>query len=394
MNRVFQFAVAVALCAATGLPVRASDAVQTTGQVFQSDGKTPLANATVAIVDEKGKVIANAKTDVDGRYTLHVPRGAFHLPEHKGGNFLGGVGKALSTVAQVAAPLAAGLAGGGAAAGLAESALSHVAGAAHPPGAVIATPEDAVRHIPQASRDRIHQQGISDSMLAQALKQGPLDLLNNFGKSRDEFVDNPPDPKSPGALTIRVSRTDYSELDNVNQVYWMQDVREEEKGKDRKITAATLDPILLSKPDEGKVSRIDRKRMQFSAGTPTPTLIEFGQKLSVKARFSVPDEQKSEIVVIARNSKSGEIYELTPSADGIYAAEIEVDKRFQKDEQTISILAYRSDAEKPGRSKKVEEALEHAGHWKLDKAYEYNPLLVASRNRLDLRLTVVEATKP
>jgi hypothetical protein len=50
MNRVFQFAAVVALCTATGLPVRASDAVQTTGQVFQSDGKTPLANATVAIV--------------------------------------------------------------------------------------------------------------------------------------------------------------------------------------------------------------------------------------------------------------------------------------------------------------------------------------------------------
>src|SRR5205085_9310548 len=131
-----------------------------------------------------------------------------------------------------------------------------------------------------------------------------------------------------------------------------------------------------------KPSRINRKLMMLSDGTVQPTPVELGQKVNIRVNLTVPDELKSDVVVVAHNSKSGELYELRPGENGLFSSDIEVDKTFQKDEQTLSILAYYCETGKPGRSKRLEDGINGAGLWKLDKTYEYNPLLAARRNRL------------
>lgn len=391
-------------------PVKADD-VKTSGRVFQLDGVTPLADATIAITDDKGKVIAQSKSDTDGRYTLTVPRGAFHLPEHKGGNFLGGAAKFVGTAASIVLPTAAGVAGGGAASGVASQIVGKAAGGGKSDEANKAMAEaQAMAFIKMTGKK------VDTKMFSRVIHEGPqsvlADLSNKTGlngltgltgkaSSTDLFVDNPPDPKAPGVLAMRVSLSGYSDLNTVAQIHYLHEEGNSDVSKGKKSWSSTLDTVLLCKTDEGKPSRINRKLMILSDGAVQPRLVEIGQKLTVTAKLTVPDELKTDVIVVARNSKSGELYELKPGDNGLYSAEIEVDKTLQKpgtgpsgDEQTFSILAYFSEKGTPGRSKRIEDAINGAGLWKPDKTYEYNPLLAASRNRLDLRLTVVDPAKP
>jgi hypothetical protein len=98
-------------------------------------------------------------------------------------------------------------------------------------------------------------------------------------------------------------------------------------------------------------------------------------------------------VVVARNNKTGEMYELERLEQGLYGAEIAIDKRFPKNDQTFTILAYAEQDERPGRSKKVEESLVGQGYFKPDKPFLYNPLMLVSRNRAEVVLTVVEPSR-
>ncbi len=57
------------------------DAVQASGRVLASDGKTPVEGATIAVYDEKANAVAHAKTGPDGRYTMDIPKGVLHMPD-------------------------------------------------------------------------------------------------------------------------------------------------------------------------------------------------------------------------------------------------------------------------------------------------------------------------
>src|SRR5205807_64831 len=146
-------------------------------------------------------------------------------------------------------------------------------------------------------------------LMSRVIHEGPESVLNGLlggsgGAPGEAFVDNPPDPKAPGALGIRVSLSGYSDLNTVTQIHYLREEMNSDGGKEKKSWVSTLDPILLCKVDEGKPSRINRTLLMLSDGSVQPTLVEIGQKLTIKAKLLVPDELKSDIVVIARNSKS------------------------------------------------------------------------------------------
>lgn len=66
---------------------------------------------------------------------------------------------------------------------------------------------------------------------------------------------------------------------------------------------------------------------------------------------------------------------------------------FHYKDQLISVAAYVRKSEKPVRDEKAEHALESVEIWKLDRSYLYNPLLLASRNRADVLLTVIKPSR-
>ena len=95
-------------------------------------------------------------------------------------------------------------------------------------------------------------------------------------------------------------------------------------------------------------------------------------------------------VVIARNSRTGQIWEMQPEGGGEYSVTVMIDKRFPRDDQVISIIAYPERLDKPGRRGEVESAIDKSGLWDLKRYYVYNPLVVVSRDRGDVVLTVLE----
>jgi hypothetical protein len=82
--------------------------------------------------------------------------------------------------------------------------------------------------------------------------------------------------------------------------------------------------------------------------------------------------------------------ELAPVGENRYRGELHVDKKAPRHDQVITILAYAEQPDQPGRSKGVERAILKAGLFNPEKSFVYNPLLVVSRNRAEVTLTVVD----
>src|SRR5205823_10295244 len=126
-------------------------------------------------------------------------------------------------------------------------------------------------------------------------------------------------------------------------------------------SVAWMDPIWLSKEGEKEPSRIVRGYFALANPHAAPAIVELGQNVTISVWLPMPAEPKVNVVVIARNEKTHEIFELQPAERGIFQSEIPVDKRFTKNDQTISILAYAADSERGGRSRKAEDAIAGAG---------------------------------
>lgn len=404
----------------TSTPAHAEDVVQATGRVYTADAKQPLAHALVAIYDDKNNVIAHAKTDADGRYVVSVPRSALHLPGvRKGNGFFKQLGRGIKAVAGVAlstvsavAPLALG----------GTEALAVLGGL------------DGLRSLagPKSNGNAVAQTLHENSGLVAKLMAGTLtrdeeeDLINDGvppqvieklrNASRGQatgVTDNAPDPNAPGALHMRVSLPGYRDLQSVGQIYWAQEETLSANGKTTKRLAAWLDPIHLAPISvagaavllDAASSRVSRSYFRFEEARVEPSIVERGQTATVSVRLQTPPEPDNlPFLVVGRiingRGERSVLFELKPTSEpGTYRGAFVIDRSFAKNDQTICILAYpvpRSGS--PGqRSKSAEEALDRAGVWRLDQPFDWNPLVVASRNRAELRLTVVEpvaATRP
>lgn len=376
-------AFALALLALTSAPslVRAEDMVNVNGRVYADDGKTPLADANVAVVNAKNKIVVEGKTDAEGKYTLPIPRKYLHLPGAKrGGNFFSGlVGGLLEETIGMINPVA----------GMGYELAKSLAGTMQRSGASEAD-------IARMSGGRVTQEDGTRLLAAGARKQDVEKMLKYSAENFDVDGSFIPPLNAPGALSLKVALAGHKEASGVGQVYWMQtDKARAENGREKRETNAWIDPLILVTDNSDTSSRFARNYFTLTDAHLDPATVESGQTVTLRVTLSVPPEQSvAPLIVIARHSKMGKMYTLTPMGEGgVYQCQIEVDKKFSKKEQLISVVAYPQKSEKPGRDAKVEHMLEEAGVWKLDKPYAYNPLLLASRNRADVLLTVVKAPR-
>ncbi|MCW3051261.1 MAG: Carboxypeptidase regulatory-like domain [Chthonomonadales bacterium] len=375
------FALALVALASTPSLARAEDMVNINGRVYADDGKTPLGDAEVVIVNDKNKVVATGKTDAEGKYSLPVPRKYLHLPAgKKRSSFLGGLAEELvgETIGMIN-PVA----------GMGYELVKGLSGTMQHSGASQAD-------IARMSAGRVTQEDGDRLLAAGARKQDVEKMLKYSAENFDADGNFIPSRNAPGALSLKVALAGHKEASGVGQIYWMQtDKVRAENGREKRETNAWLDPLTLVTDNSETSSRFARNYFTLTNAHLDPATVEAGQTITLTVTLSVPSEQNaSPLVVIARHSKTGKIYELTPMGEGgVYQCQIEVDKKFPKKEQLISVVAYPQKSEKPGRDAKVEHALEEAGVWKLDKPYVYNPVLLASRNRADVLLTVVKPSR-
>lgn len=334
-------------------PARAEDLVYATGRVFASDGRTPLSNAVVAVYDSKNRVIDYARTDERGEYALAVPRSALHLNGKGGKGFFrqviglaGGVGRVATL------PLKAGIRA----------------------AAAVSTVADPLTKVGIGAASGVAQ-GLVDQMAPRDRKKPVVE--------RDQ----------PGVLVMKVTRPGSNDVVSLARVYWVEEQVYRAGGKEQRSLAAWVDPVHLTGAGEEKPSTITSDYLTFTEARIEPSIAEAGQTVTLSVKLPTPPDPSTPVVVIARHCKTGQTYQLEPAGNGIYRAEIEVTKKFPKNDQALCVVAYAEQDDRPGRNKKVEDAINGAGLLNADKPYVYNPLLVVSRNRADVMLTVVDSRR-
>jgi hypothetical protein len=351
-SRLILIAALVALGCQT-LTASAEEMVYATGRVFSSDGRTPLPGALVAVYDSKNHVIDYTRTDERGEYALAVPRHALNLQGKGGKGFFRQVMGLAGGVGRVATlPLKAGI--------RAAAAVSTVA-------------------------DPLTKIGIG---AASGVAQGLVDQMAPRGRKTPVLERN-----QPGVLVMKVTRPGHNDVLSLARVYWLEEEQYRAGGKQQRSLAAWVDPVQLSAAGDEKPSTITSTFLTFTEARFEPSIAEVGQKVSLVVKLPTPPDPSTPTVVIARHCKTGEIYQLEPEGDGIYRADIQVIKKFPKNDQGFCVVAYAEQDDKPGRNKKVEDAICGSGLLNPEKPYIYNPLLVASRNRADVMLTVVDSRR-
>lgn len=347
---------ALALCLAIAGPARAEDRVWISGHVLDRNNR-PVANALVAVYDDANKVVDYTRTDDQGEYALAVPKRVLHLQERHGQGFVSEVfGTAMRFVGDaagfVANPVRAGV------------------------RAVTST--EAANFADPLTRGGIAVGGAAVDQVLFAVSPKPARLKEIEARKR------------PGAFLMKVVVDGQNDMVGVGRVYWLQRERFKAGGKEQDTLAAWLDPVRVTPTDSDRPSEVQSEYMIFKSARLVPSIAEPGARVHIQTKMAIPsDPHKVDVVVVARNNRTGQMWELQPLGEGRFEGEFEVDKRFPRDDQTISILAYAASQPVPGRRRDVEGAIEHAGLWNVKQPYIYDPLLVVSRNRADLTLTVV-----
>ena len=320
----------------------------------------PIANGVVLAYNTNNTVAAWAKTDSEGEYALPVPQYLLHLQQPHGGGFLsqviGGaehlVGGAIDFFTS---PLRAGV--GAAASGVASTMVNPLA-----KGGIAA----------------------ANIVLDQTL----------FAPEDHDKKQVPEQTRNlPGALLIKAIAPNCADLTAVARIYWLQDNLAEVNGKTLKARVAWLDPLTMASVNSDHASHVSGDYLTFKSARLVPSIAQAGDSVQIFAQISFPSSPETPIVVVARNVRTGKIWRLHSEGDGFYERDIQIDRSFPLNDQSISILAYAADTKHPGRRKNVEGAILHSGLWDPLKPYRYEPLLVASRNRADLTLTILPAPK-
>ena len=336
----------LALFCASAIPAAADDLVWITGRVFAAGSRTPVRDAMVAVYDDKNKVVDYAKTDSEGVYTLAIPRTVLKLDKKGAGFFHKVAGGVSRLVGGLSGPLRMGI----------KAATSAV------PASGIAA-----------------QAGVGiASGVAQNLVAG---MRPNGAKAG---------AMPPGTLLMKVSIAGKNDAVAPASVYWMQEETFKAGRKEQHVLTAWMDPVTLTPAESKDASGIASNYMLFTDARIEPSIAEPGQIVTLSAIIPSPPEPRTPLTVVARNNKTGEMIELSPVGENRYRGELHVDKKAPRHDQVITILAYAEQPDQPGRSKGVERAILKAGLLNPEKPFVYNPLLVVSRNRAEVTLTVVD----
>lgn len=332
---------------------RADEIVWATGRVLDASGTRPVANVMVAVYDSKNRVVDYVKTDANGEYTLAIPRSAMNLTRKKGG-FLHQVSRTVNT----AVGTAGGLIGGPIKAGVRAAASAAGGG------------------------DPLTRAGIGAAV---GIVNNIVDIVTGSGAAK-----RPLEKSAPGVVTIRVAAEDGETIAGLSRVYWMQEEIYRAGGRESRALVAWLDPVLLAEPGARGRSTLGSDLLSFTEARLQPAIVERGGQVRIGVTFKSATEPRTPVVIVARNSRTGEMFELERAGADRYEATFEVGRKHPLHDQVITVIAYAGQDTRPGRLPEVERALLKAGYWDPKKRFVYNPLVVASRNRVELTLTVVQ----
>ncbi|MCC6444784.1 MAG: hypothetical protein IT210_15155 [Armatimonadetes bacterium] len=346
-----------------------------TGCVRQTGGSAPIAGALIAAYDEKGRVLASGQTDAEGRYQLLVPRDSLPLPEarRRGSLFsqvVRGVGRGMKRLvgltAQVAQTMAAGNAG--------SAAGKAVAGAAAREGASKIATEMSGKVTERAVSGAVDPSGGRPSIRKRAAEKPAVVILPS--------------------VRVRVVHPDHQEFNDEVASYWFESPRVGEKRRVAEPSSALMDDIFLAPEGSPADSETLQTGMILYDFDIEPAIASPGTWVDLSVKIAVPPSLSPDFEMIAKDTRTKQWIEMSPSGGGEYRGRLPVDKKTPADDHILTVLALRRKPAfaEPFKKMKgeIRKGIDRKDLWNPKKPYAYDPQLLAGRNRPEGILTVVK----
>jgi hypothetical protein len=204
----------------------------------------------------------------------------------------------------------------------------------------------------------------------------------------------------PGEIQVVISAPNYKECKGQAGAVWLEP--EEETGdkpeKNEKklgprawLETAKLAPATL--PDDKK-SEIAQEAYLIAEPKIEPTLVPAGGTMKITAKLQAPPGPARKIRVFAREDKKHTVTELKLVKDNLYEGQLALDPKTPSGETTVTIVALREEPlEVKLNQKKADPLLEFVKRLDdldADKPFDYDPRIMASENRMDMKITVLD----
>jgi hypothetical protein len=342
------------------------------GRVEDSAGK-PVAGATVAILARTGKVISWGRTDAKGCYVLAAnPKVALDIQPSRNRGLLRMCYLAAENVAMAPVKVIANVVANP---GLtvANAGVSIASGTAAPLEAQAL--ESQVPNHETAVQAQLATQG---AVAAQALGVGP------------KFVDA--DTSTEGQANLLIEAPGCKKAVVKAGAYWVEPPTKED-GKAIGLQAWVNTVKLAADGAKGDAVVVSEAYSLCDASV-TPTLVAAGSDVHICVKLTCPDEGNRPVRVFARECPRNQVVELLPGKiKDVYEGTMKLDRLSSLGDATICIAALREQPVDVKLNVNSSEALtrfvKRLEDMEAGKPYGYDPMVMASDNRADVKLTVL-----
>ena len=366
------------------------------GKVVDVATGQPIADATVAVQDKDGKVVAWTKTNTQGQYALAADSlSLLQLrPSKRGGLLSGlarGVGKAVTAPVKIAADVAKSAANTVAQIDPLQTAKSAVV------ATVTANPAPVVAQVTGSAV------AATKNEAAAKLKDAPANARERAVRSMLGERQATPKAKrealAPGEVRLMVSAPNYKALKSKAGTYWLEPPGKQE---DKAVGAqAWLETAKLAPAAGDRASEVEEIAVLLAEPKIDPDLAAQGTTVKISVNLQAPSGTSSKVRVFAREDKKRQVVELKAKEEGVFMGELALDPATPVGDTIVTVVALRAEpVEVSLRDRKDDPLLDFAQRlddMDADKPYEFDPRIMASENRLDLPLTILDikqATPP
>lgn len=360
------------------------------GHVVDAVTGKPLADATVALQDKNGKVVAWSKTDANGDYAIASDTlGVLGLRPSRRRGLLASLARGVGQVVSAPVKIAADVVKQVNPVGTVKSAVVSAA-----TGSPIPLASQVVQTVTNQAQQKAKETAVK-TMLGERQAAPPKD-------KRDEVV--------PGEVRIAVSAPGYQEVRAKAGAYWMEPADEAPKNETKEQQAkrvgvrAWLENVKLAPAGApaDKKGEVENAALLLAAPRLEPSLAAPGGTVHVVVTLQAPPPPPGKTLaqsvrVFAREDKKHTTVELKsadPNAPNVYTGDLTLDAKMPVGDTTVSVVALRADpVEVNLHESKADPLLDFAQRLdELDpgQPYDFDPRIMASENRLDLQLTVLD----
>lgn len=363
------------------------------GKVVDAASGQPVTNAKVALRNKRGEIVAWTRTDSQGQYavaadTLKLLQ--LHAPHHRGllSGFMHGVGQVVTAPVKVA-------------------------------GAVVGTAVDVVKEVDPvrtATSAAVSSVTANPGPLASQVAGSTMKALTNKAEKtaqqralktmagerhasrQKESEKKKQERLQPGEVFLAVSAPSYQEAKGKAGAYWLEPPARIE---DRPMgPRAWLETVKLAPEGSDKKSEIENTAVLLAEPQLDPPLAPAGSPVKISVKLQTPEGQALDTRVFAREAKRHQVVELKPQGKDVFAGELPLDPKTPTGDTTVTVVALRSQpvafrlGSRPDAMLQLVKELDE-----LDPRhpYAFDPRVMASENRLDLPLTILDpkaATPP